>query len=218
MSSNQVQHSDFEDFDAHNAGHQRRAPVSGPAESVRLGLTTLALLSAIVIVGTAGDTLATFNSTHLGDEYMLPLWPKDFDLRPTTALVVCGAIITITSAVSLAVSVSLARNKPLIQSSVAFLAPGVCLIAGLIGTSFFYGVNSSNTVSSIQSWSCQWSSIPMDAKPHWGTLCKESKAALYLMVMMIPLQVLVLGAAALGAVSQTKQPVVVERKGSPAMS
>jgi hypothetical protein len=58
----------------------------------------------------------------------------------------------------------------------------------------------------------------MDTKPHWGTLCKESKAALYLTVMLIPLEVLVLTAAAWGAFAEKKQLVVHERKGSPAMS
>lgn len=58
----------------------------------------------------------------------------------------------------------------------------------------------------------------MDVKPHWNSLCKESKAALYLTVMIIPLQVFVLGTAAWGALAQKKQTVAHERKGSPALS
>lgn len=58
----------------------------------------------------------------------------------------------------------------------------------------------------------------MTTKPHFSTLCKESKAALYLMVMTVPLEVLVLATASWGAYSEKKQPVVRERKGSPAMS
>lgn len=45
----------------------------------------------------------------------------------------------------------------------------------------------------------------MDVKPHWGTLCKESKAALYLMVMIIPLEVLVFSTATLSFFAQKKQ-------------
>jgi len=56
----------------------------------------------------------------------------------------------------------------------------------------------------------------MDTKPHWGTLCKESKASLYLTVMLIPLEILVLGAAFFTIVAKRKQVVVHERKGSPA--
>jgi hypothetical protein len=56
----------------------------------------------------------------------------------------------------------------------------------------------------------------MTVKPHWDVLCRETTAAIYLMVMMIPLEVLVLGSVAYGAFSARKQ--TFERKGSPAMS
>ncbi len=58
----------------------------------------------------------------------------------------------------------------------------------------------------------------MDTKPHWGTLCKEHKAALYLTVVLIPLELLVAGTVAWGAVTEKKQLIDHERKGSPAMS
>jgi len=58
----------------------------------------------------------------------------------------------------------------------------------------------------------------MNVKPHWGALCKESKTALYLSVLMIPLEVLILTAAIFGARTEKKSFVVRERKGSPAMS
>ena len=58
----------------------------------------------------------------------------------------------------------------------------------------------------------------MNVQPHWGQLCKESKVALYLMVMCIPVEVIVVGTVALGAVAEKKHLVVRERKGSPAMS
>lgn len=68
----------------------------------------------------------------------------------------------------------------------------------------------------------------MGVKPHWGTLCKESKVALYLSVVMIPLQVLILGTVVVGVLGKVKGWVVGkkgngegagdERKGSPALS
>lgn len=57
----------------------------------------------------------------------------------------------------------------------------------------------------------------MNVKPHWGTLCKESKVALYLSVCMIPLQVLVLGTVVIGFLGKVKGWVggrEVEREGS----
>ena len=58
----------------------------------------------------------------------------------------------------------------------------------------------------------------MTQAPHWGALCKESKAALYLTVMVIPLEVLVLGFSTYVSSAEKKQLVIRERKGSPAMS
>lgn len=229
--------SEFNEYDISDAGHQKSAKSARMVECVRLALTSLALCASITVLGTAGHTLSIYNSTNNGNPF-ISLWPFKFDLRPTVALVVCSAIVVVASAVSLAASKVSAvsqilksllykvhanialqvRNKPLVHSSISFLAPTVCLIAGLIGTSFFYGVNSSNTVSSLQSWSCQWSDVSMNVKPHWGTLCKESKTALYLTVMLIPLEVLILGTVAFSAFVEKKQVVVRERKGSPAMS
>lgn len=58
----------------------------------------------------------------------------------------------------------------------------------------------------------------MDAKPHWNVLCRETSAALYLMVMMIPLEALVLASVAYSSFAGKKHTFETERKGSPAMS
>jgi len=96
--------SEFNEFDTPDAGHQKSAKSARVVESARLALTALALLSSITILGTSGDTLSVFNATHLGEDFLLPLWPSEFDLRPTVALVVCSAIVVVASALSLAVS------------------------------------------------------------------------------------------------------------------
>ena len=67
--------SEVHEFDTPDAGHQKSAKTARIVESVRLALTALA-----------------------------PLWPSNFDLRPTIALVVCSAIVVVASALSLAVS------------------------------------------------------------------------------------------------------------------
>jgi len=210
--------SEFQEWSP-DAGHQKAVRTSRAIESTRLGLTVLALLSAITILGTSADTLAVYNQTHLSEEFFLALWPSDFDIRPTTALVICGTIVILSSIVSLAVSrVPSIRNKLFIHNSISFLTPTISLIAGLIATSFFYGVNASTTNFSLQSWSCQWSGVDMTVAPHWDMLCKESKVALYLTVMIIPLQVLVLGTVTFGVFAEKKTQAGTQRKGSPAMS
>ncbi|KAK2630070.1 hypothetical protein QTJ16_000890 [Diplocarpon rosae] len=201
------------------ASRQQRTGAARLVESVGLGLMVLALASSIAIVATAGDTLGVYNKTTLGPEFPLALWPRDFDLRPTVALVTCGTIMTLCSvAFLLATKVPVIKNAHLVAAGISYLAPAVSLVAALVGTVFFYGVDASETNSSLQSWSCQWASIDMDVQPHWETLCAESRIALYLTIMLIPLQVSVLGAMAWSQRAAQKQPAPLERKESPAMS
>ncbi|CAG8949518.1 hypothetical protein HYFRA_00007750 [Hymenoscyphus fraxineus] len=211
--------SDFESFDT------PQRPIKNPllklTNSIHLGLTVLALLSSIAILSTSAKTLSTYNKTNDGGEdWMIPLWPRDFDIRPTIALVACSAVILISSGISLAIPFIPTLPTPL-KTTLSLLAPTTCLIASLIGTALFYGVNTSRTTSSLQSWSCQWRTVEMGMQPHWGSLCKQSKSALYLMVMMIPLEVGVLFAVGAGMVLVRRERVsvrVVGEKGSPGLS
>ena len=60
---------------------------------------------------------------------------------------------------------------------------------------YFYAVNASDEVDTVQSWSCRWRDVPMLSRPHFGTLCKQSQAGLTLSVFLVPLEVIVLGVA-----------------------
>jgi hypothetical protein len=82
-------------------------------DGARVSLTALALLAGITILGVSADALAVYDSTHLSGDFLLPLWPDHFDLRPTVALVVGAAIITIINIVSLACSKVKYVSQPL---------------------------------------------------------------------------------------------------------
>jgi hypothetical protein len=88
-------------FEAPTLVQQKNTKMVRVAESVGMGLTVLALLAAITIVVTAADALTVYNSTSLPGEYLLPLWPADFNMRPSVALVASGSIIILASAASL---------------------------------------------------------------------------------------------------------------------
>ncbi|KAH8595613.1 hypothetical protein B0O99DRAFT_511537 [Bisporella sp. PMI_857] len=206
------QRSEFETRD-----DDRKSAILRIAESVRLGLTVLALLAGLTILGTAAATLQVYNTTSLTTDFKLSMWPQEFDIRPTVALVTCGAIIFLSSTVSIITSKIPSIRNPLTILLSTFLFPTVSLIAGLTAISIYYGVNTSNTSYSLQTWSCQFSHISLDVKPHFGALCKESKTALYLSVMIIPLEILVLGAGVLGKQGERKS-VFIREKGSPALS
>lgn len=65
-------------------------------------LTILALGAAIATLGVSADSLAKYQNTQIPAEYYLPqLWPEEFDLRPTTTLVACSAIVIAFNSMSL---------------------------------------------------------------------------------------------------------------------
>lgn len=73
-------------------------------EGGRVALTALALIAGITVLGLSADALKVYNETHVPPEYLLPLWPADFDLRPTVALVAGGSIVVAANVVSLLAS------------------------------------------------------------------------------------------------------------------
>jgi hypothetical protein len=87
-------------FEGHDEP-RRSFGIARIAEPVRLGLTALTLLMALSIVGMTADSLAVYNKTHVADDYLLPLWPVQFNLGPTIALVTGGSIIILSNTMSL---------------------------------------------------------------------------------------------------------------------
>jgi len=95
--------SDYQEFEPRAATYTKTQKTTQVAESVRFALTLLALLAGITVLGTSADTLAVYNKTHLSPDFFISLWPAEFDIRPTTALIICSAIIFLFSAISLVV-------------------------------------------------------------------------------------------------------------------
>lgn len=82
--------------------HNERHP--GPSralEAGRMGLSILALASAIGILATSAHNLKIYNDTHVSNEFLLPLWPFEFNLGPSIALVACGSIMIVAATASL---------------------------------------------------------------------------------------------------------------------
>jgi hypothetical protein len=67
----------------------------------RTTLSVVLLAAGAAITASEAHALYGYNSTHLSDEWFLPLWPQHFDLRPTIALLSAGAVIALTSLVYL---------------------------------------------------------------------------------------------------------------------
>lgn len=93
---NEITASHFE-VDINDEYLQRQIKMLKLVDAARIGITTLALLCGIVILGLSGDAISVYNSTRMSDDAAgwLSIWPASFDLRPTVALVVGSCIVTV---------------------------------------------------------------------------------------------------------------------------
>jgi len=166
-------------------------------ESARLGLTILGLLLGIIILSTSADVISEYNKTHLGNEFLLPLWGgASQDVRGEIAVLVGGAVIVFAGLMDLLVEKIYAlRSLPSLHTVFSLLVPIAGLITSVVATALQYHINTSSTSSTLQSWSCQWKSVAITS-PNFNMICKETRLSLYLTVLMIPLEVAVLGLAA----------------------
>ncbi|KAI1173910.1 hypothetical protein F4777DRAFT_416765 [Nemania sp. FL0916] len=216
----QASASNFE-VDPRDLTYHKQQGVIQFLNSVRVGITGLALLSGITILGTSANALMVYNNTQVASDFPLALWPDEFDLRPTVALVAGSSIVILANLVSLIFSkAKILPNAQLVHSSVAFMAPFVAFIAALVGISLFYAVNASTTVDTLQSWSCQWGYANMKVAPYFGTLCNQSEAALYLSVILVPVEfiAMVVAGGQMGLERKAKAFVPTPKQGSPALS
>ncbi|KAM0562617.1 hypothetical protein ACHAPJ_002307 [Fusarium lateritium] len=192
-------------------------------DSARLGLTVLGLAAGLTILGVSADAIAVYNATYVPEDWFLQLWPSSFDMRPTVALVVGSTLVVVTSLVSLvAGKIPTARRNAGVKAAVTFTPPLVALIAAIIAMSFFYSVNASTTTDSLQSWTCRWKDVTMNVQPHFGTLCKQSRAGVGLSVMLVPVEAIILGLAAYQFVLERRFDMTVHgsgrKAGSPSLS
>lgn len=70
----------------------------------RLGLSFLIFGIAIAVVACEAPPLRHYKNTSQWASAGLALWPLNFDLRPTTAAISCGCIITVLNLVYIAVA------------------------------------------------------------------------------------------------------------------
>jgi hypothetical protein len=69
--------------------------------SGRIVISVVLIAAAAAMVGCEAHALQTYNSTNLSSEWFLPLWPQNFDLRPSIVIMVGGAVIILTSSLYL---------------------------------------------------------------------------------------------------------------------
>ncbi|AEO57763.1 hypothetical protein MYCTH_2143764 [Thermothelomyces thermophilus ATCC 42464] len=172
-------------------------------DAARAGTTLLALLTGLTILGVSANTLRVYQGTHVSRDFMLPLWPDEFDLRPTLSLVAGSAVVVLANLVALGFGQVGALRAPraaaaavATRTATAFLAPLAGLAGTLVAVAFFYAVNASDAADTFLSWTCRWEAVPMWRAPRWAPLCRQARAALYLAVLLIPVELAALALAA----------------------
>lgn len=213
--------SDYEVGSHHHDDAHLRSKIKAirAVDSARVTTTLLALFMGMCVLGTSANTLRVYDDTRLGPDNYLSLWPDEFNIRPTVALVVGSAIVLVSNLVALSFGkVQYLQSKATAQTAVRFLAPFVGLTAALIAIIFFYTVNASNTVDTFLSWTCRWKSVPMWQQPHWDTLCKQSEAGVYLSILLIPVEAVALGLAGFQMRAERYVNAYTSARKSPALS
>lgn len=71
---------------------------------IRFATAAVTLIVSVPIVGIMGNSLKAYQSTQLGGNMYLPLWPASVDLRPTHSILACGVVITTWSLIYLIAS------------------------------------------------------------------------------------------------------------------
>ncbi|KAL7818520.1 hypothetical protein V8C26DRAFT_45267 [Trichoderma gracile] len=179
---NEISASDFE-VEAQDAQrqvqHQAKLRLISLAHGARVALTVLALAAGITVLGVAANGLVVYHETYLPPDFFLQLWPEEFDLRPTQALIAGGVLVVVANLVSLLFSrVQALRNKSGLHAVASLAAPAISFVASLVAMSLFYAVNASTTVDSLQSWSlpgCDDSNIVT----HWNKWEREVEELMY---------------------------------------
>lgn len=134
-SSHTTTHSDFQlnpisandEHEANEASAARRIRILDVA---RLALTLLTIAAAAAVVGCEAHTLSVYNATQLDDGFFLPpLWPSDFDLRPSQGLLVGGAVAALTGLVYVGLGVGpVVSDGRCLSNTSGSLADISCLI------------------------------------------------------------------------------------------
>lgn len=73
-------------------------------DSARVGTTALALLMGLTVLGISANTLRVYQETHVSSDFLLPLWPDEFNVRPTVSLVIGSTIVLVSNIIALCFS------------------------------------------------------------------------------------------------------------------
>ncbi|KAK5047733.1 hypothetical protein LTR84_006398 [Exophiala bonariae] len=187
----------------------------------RLALTVLIIGTGVAAVACSGHIQHSYNSTHLGPEYHLTLWPINIDLRPNLVILNSAAIVIASSIGYLVFSLLPSPHSRNVLYNIFFAASSlVGLVLGIFALAFNLSLTNPSAKhqrDSLQSWTCKFADgaqkfdadasqlkIPvylndgMTIPAGFKRLCDESVVSVGLVVALLVLEVMGCAVAGVG--------------------
>ncbi|KAM5436316.1 hypothetical protein MferCBS31731_006009 [Microsporum ferrugineum] len=173
---------------------------------VRIALSSFSFVLAAVVVGCESHAINYYKNTVKYDKYWLSLWPKELDLGPSIAVIVCGTVILIFNLAYTAVALLPSpRSRVLILNTFittiafsGFVAVVAAVSTSVIAYNPHYSDGGAQLGQTLNSWACTWSFAggvdPEGAKispvVNFNRLCGETRASFAVMCVLIVFQFL----------------------------
>lgn len=188
---------------------------------MRIAIAAITLGTSIAVISCIAVSLKAYSDSHLGAEWLLPLWPLQVDLRPSHTVLGCGTTIAVFSLIYLAAAfipmvcfihpqrtrILLTRisqprklhNLNIISSIFSFLALFVALFTTIYASDLTNNLADSTSSGTLDSWTCKWQGLDSAGAPaRFIEICNEGTAALDLVIFLAIMELLAVGATAWG--------------------
>ncbi|OQE17636.1 hypothetical protein PENSTE_c020G08856 [Penicillium steckii] len=177
----------------------------------RLGLSIMITVVSVAIIACEAVPLRHYKDTSKWASDDLPLWPLNFDLRPTVAALACGCVIvTLNLVYVVAALLPSPHSRIKLLNSYSSLSAICGFIAALVGILFIIYRPSSSHPSgfteneTLHSWTCKWknSSDGQTTPIDFLRDCRGTRAGFALLCVALGLEVLMAIAAGVGSLTQ----------------
>ncbi|GFF31840.1 hypothetical protein IFM58399_03014 [Aspergillus lentulus] len=171
----------------------------------QLALSVVCFGSALAIIGCEAVPFQHYRSTSGYEEAGLALWPLNFDLRPTIAILSSGCVIAVLNLVYIVAVLIPSPHSHIRRLNIVASGTAVAgLIAAAVGLAFaiylpqstYPGGFSHN--ETLHSWTCKWKAMrsvtssenaSLHAPTHFERDCSETRAGFVLLALLIGLEV-----------------------------
>ncbi|KAL4934548.1 uncharacterized protein BDV17DRAFT_9674 [Aspergillus undulatus] len=185
---------------------------------VRLGLSFLALAVSVSVIACEAVPYRHYRETSKFEDVGLYLWPLNFDVRPTIAILACGCAIAFLSSVFIVVALLPSPHSHIRRANLAAVATSASgFIASLVGLVFSIYLPGSSyptgfgNVETLHSWTCKWKAshdlplgfssldeIVSPAPANFARDCAATHAGFILLGFLIALEIILMIAAGAG--------------------